>query len=112
MQDTHRTLMPAKQSATNGHVTLLKQKMVTAILRRLDCVLFDKLTAGTACLAHTHTAQGTISVVGGARDQGVGGGGWACLSFGREMLPVLSCIDAADGHEGYGYGGYWYLDTC
>ena len=48
LQDTHRTLMPAKQSATNGHVTLLKQKMLTAILRRLDCVLFDKLTAGTA----------------------------------------------------------------
>ena len=47
MQDTHRTLMPAKQSATNGHVTLLKQKMLTAILRRLDCVLFDKLTTGT-----------------------------------------------------------------
>ena len=47
LQDTHRTLMPAKQSATNGHVTLLKQKMLTAILRRLDCVLFDKLTAGT-----------------------------------------------------------------
>lgn len=46
LQDTHRTLMPAKQSATNGHVTLLKQKMLTAILRRLDCVLFDKLTAG------------------------------------------------------------------
>ena len=46
LQDTHRTLMPAKQSATNGHVTLLKQKMLTAILRRLDCVLFEKLTAG------------------------------------------------------------------
>lgn len=38
--------MPAKQSATNGHVTLLKQKMLTAILRRLDSVLFDKLAAG------------------------------------------------------------------
>ncbi|KAL3132833.1 hypothetical protein ABBQ38_006758 [Trebouxia sp. C0009 RCD-2024] len=48
LQDTHRTLMPAKQSATNGHVTLLKQKMLTAILRRLDCVLFDKLTTGDA----------------------------------------------------------------
>ncbi len=38
--------MPAKQSATNGHVTLLKQKMLTAILRRVDSVLFEKLTAG------------------------------------------------------------------
>ena len=37
--------MPAKHSATSGHVTLLKQKMLTAILRRLDSVLFDKLTA-------------------------------------------------------------------
>lgn len=46
LQDTHRTLMPAKQSATNGHVTLLKQKMLTAILRRVDSVLFEKLTAG------------------------------------------------------------------
>lgn len=46
MQDTHRTLMPAKHSATSGHVTLLKQKMLTAILRRLDAILFDKLTAG------------------------------------------------------------------
>lgn len=38
--------MPAKQSATNGHVTLLKQKMLTAILRHVDSVLFEKLTAG------------------------------------------------------------------
>ncbi|KAL0019458.1 hypothetical protein WJX77_004963 [Trebouxia sp. C0004] len=48
LQDTHRTLMPAKQSATNGHVTLLKQKMLTVILRRVDSVLFEKLTAGDA----------------------------------------------------------------
>lgn len=42
--------MPAKQSATNGHVTLLKQKMLTAILRRVDSVLFEKLTAGEVLL--------------------------------------------------------------
>ncbi len=58
LQDTHRTLMPAKQSATNGHVTLLKQKMLTAILRRVDSVLFEKLTAGMPapllCVVNRH----------------------------------------------------------
>ena len=38
--------MPAQQAATAGHATLLKQKMLTAILRRLDAILFDKLTHG------------------------------------------------------------------
>jgi len=58
LQDTHRTLMPAKQSATNGHVTLLKQKMLTAILRRVDSVLFEKLTAGKpALLPHVVKSQ-------------------------------------------------------
>ena len=47
LQDTHRTLVPAQQAATSGHAILLKQKMLTAILRRLDSVLFDKLTRGT-----------------------------------------------------------------
>ena len=69
-QDTHRTLMPAKQSATNGHVTLLKQKMLTAILRRLDCVLFDKLTAGTVSL-HMLASRlhDTMHVVSNCMDQ-------------------------------------------
>ena len=41
-----RTLLPAGSAATGGHVTLLKQKVLTAILRRLDALLFGKLLAG------------------------------------------------------------------
>ena len=46
LQLVHRTLVPASQSATAGHMTLLKQKVLTAILRRLDITLFQKLVQG------------------------------------------------------------------
>ena len=45
-QGVQRTLLPAGGAATGGHVTLLKQKVLTAILRRLDALLFGKLLAG------------------------------------------------------------------
>ena len=41
-----RALLPAASAATSGHVTLLKQKALTAILRRLDALLFGKLLGG------------------------------------------------------------------
>ncbi|KAK9805120.1 hypothetical protein WJX72_000185 [[Myrmecia] bisecta] len=46
LQAVHRCLVPAQQSATSGHVHLLKQKVIKAILRRLDSTLFDALVAG------------------------------------------------------------------
>jgi hypothetical protein len=45
-----RALLPAASAATSGHVTLLKQKALTAILRRLDALLFGKLLGGARCL--------------------------------------------------------------
>lgn len=45
-QGVQRALLPAGGAATGGHVTLLKQKVLTAILRRLDALLFGKLLAG------------------------------------------------------------------
>ena len=72
VNDTLLTLMPAKQSATNGHVTLLKQKMLTAILRRLDAVLFDKLTAGMG-------RQGFFMSVIGCAASPKHGLHWGCL---------------------------------
>lgn len=41
-----RALLPAGAAATSGHATLLKQKALTAILRRLDALLFSKLLGG------------------------------------------------------------------
>ena len=46
VQGVQRALLPAGGAATSGHVTLLKQKALTAILRRLDALLFGKLLAG------------------------------------------------------------------
>ncbi|CAL5224103.1 g6734 [Coccomyxa viridis] len=43
LQGVQRALLPAASAATSGHVTLLKQKALTAILRRLDALLFGKL---------------------------------------------------------------------
>ena len=45
-QGVQRALLPAASAATSGHVTLLKQKALTAILRRLDALLFGKLLGG------------------------------------------------------------------
>ncbi len=52
-QGVQRALLPAGGAATSGHVTLLKQKVLTAILRRLDGLLFGKLLAGDLSAAHT-----------------------------------------------------------
>ena len=50
-QGVQRALLPAGSAATSGHVTLLKQKALTAILRRLDALLFGKLLGGAGpCL--------------------------------------------------------------
>jgi hypothetical protein len=50
LQGVQRALLPAGSAATSGHVILLKQKALTAILRRLDALLFGKLLAGpSAC---------------------------------------------------------------
>lgn len=46
LQGVQRALLPAGGAATSGHVMLLKQKVLTAILRRLDGLLFGKLLAG------------------------------------------------------------------
>ena len=46
LQGVQRALLPAASAATSGHVTLLKQKALTAILRRLDALLFGKLLGG------------------------------------------------------------------
>lgn len=51
-----RALLPAGGAATSGHVTLLKQKVLTAILRRLDALLFGKLLAGEPT-ASPHAVQ-------------------------------------------------------
>lgn len=48
-QGVQRALLPAASAATSGHVTLLKQKALTAILRRLDALLFGKLLGGARC---------------------------------------------------------------
>lgn len=62
LQGVQRALLPAASAATSGHVTLLKQKALTAILRRLDALLFGKLLGGgltpTAALTwHTLLGQ-------------------------------------------------------
>ncbi len=49
-------MLPAASAATSGHVTLLKQKALTAILRRLDALLFGKLLGG-ACFPETHAVM-------------------------------------------------------
>ena len=46
LQGVQRALLPAASAATSGHVTLLKQKALTGILRRLDALLFGKLLGG------------------------------------------------------------------
>ena len=46
LQGVQRALLPAASAATSGHVTLLKQKALTGILRRLDALLFGKLLSG------------------------------------------------------------------
>ena len=45
-QVVYRMLVPVSGAATSGHVVLLKQKALTALLRRLDAVLYEKLLAG------------------------------------------------------------------
>ena len=46
LQGVQRALLPAASAATSGHVTLLKQKALTGVLRRLDALLFGKLLGG------------------------------------------------------------------
>ena len=45
-QVVYRMLVPVSGAATSGHVVLLKQKALTALLRRLDVVLYERLLAG------------------------------------------------------------------
>lgn len=46
VQAVNRTLVASGQGAPAGHVELLKQKVVTALLRRLDSSLFAHLVQG------------------------------------------------------------------
>ena len=52
LQTVHRALLPVGGSVTSGHVTLLKAKTLTAIMRRLDSAVFDRLVSGAfkSCL--------------------------------------------------------------
>ena len=59
LQAVQRTLVLAQQSATSGHVHLLKQKALKAVLRRLDATLFDSLIAGEHAAEHP-TLAGTL----------------------------------------------------
>lgn len=47
LQTVHRALLPAANVVTSGHVSLLKHKMLTALMKRLDASLFERLLAGT-----------------------------------------------------------------
>eukprot|EP00884_Botryococcus_braunii_P007165 jgi/Botrbrau1/1644/Bobra.0185s0054.1 len=46
LQSVHRALLPAARAATSGHVMLLKQKALAALLRKLDSLLFTRLVIG------------------------------------------------------------------
>jgi hypothetical protein len=48
LQSVHRALLPASRAATSGHVMLLKQKALAALLRKLDSLLFTRLVIGAA----------------------------------------------------------------
>lgn len=53
LQMVHRALLPAMNCVTAGHVTMLKHKCLTALMRRLDNVLLDRLIGGMR-IPHSH----------------------------------------------------------
>ena len=50
VQTVHRALLPAANVVSSGLVSMLKHKMLTALMRRLDAVMFEQLLAGSNSL--------------------------------------------------------------
>ena len=46
LQLVRSTIMPAATTVTSGHLALLKNKILTALMRRLDSSMFEKLMEG------------------------------------------------------------------
>ncbi len=50
VQAANRALLDVSARVPSGHALLLRQRALSALLRRLDAALFDALLAG-ACMA-------------------------------------------------------------
>ena len=50
LQTAHRALLLGSNTVSTGHVNLLKHKILTALMRRLDTILYDILLEGIGLL--------------------------------------------------------------
>ena len=55
------TILPAATTVTAGHLALLKAKVLTALMRRLDSSLFDKLLGGEGPIVSSSKGVGMSS---------------------------------------------------
>lgn len=77
MQLVRNSILPAATTVTAGHLAMLKSKVLTALMRRLDSSLFEKFLGGMVLLHYlAQSAAHCVSLQPDAVQQGWNSSEW------------------------------------